>query len=187
MTRKKIPAKNFNQFFFCCLDNYSCVFFASDFIVTQTIQHTVTNFFITAQNKERFFFMCVTLVDFFVYDFRLRINTSFCSKFLCVIFLFCFTLLNQSKNKVTYHIRHSMYLPRICVLCAQFNEMVPRIVWPEQYVFCGLSRMILILSIFPSVDGDDWSVDEDDESLFESSAVFSLLLCSLILNKLLQI
>lgn len=47
-----------------------------------------------------------------------------------------------------------LYLPRICVFCVQFKEIVPRIVWPEEYVFCGLSRMILIFSIFSSLGGD---------------------------------
>lgn len=67
-----------------------------------------------------------------------------------------------------------VYLPRICVFCVQFSEIVPRIVWPDEYVCCGLSRMILTFSIFSSFDGD-WSRSSVDDDIVAAVVVVIVL------------
>lgn len=61
-------------------------------------------------------------------------------------------------NVETTNQMKSKDLPRIFIFFVQLIDIVPRIVWPEWYVFFSLSNTILSFSIFSSAEGDfDWS------------------------------
>lgn len=128
---------------------------------------TITNYH--SENKEKYFlrfnrgyfrdclwykrhYRCFVFISYLFYAVRLHLF-GHCFVLFCFIFILCFFC---ADSKTTNQIHYS---PRTCVFCVQFKEIVPRIVWPEQYVFSTESRVTLIFSIFSSLDEDDvWSV-----------------------------
>lgn len=66
------------------------------------------------------------------------------------------------------------HLPRIFFFCLQYTEIVPRIVWPEKYVFVELSSVTLNFSCFVVSDPSDRDCNElagDDDAMDGAAAV----------------
>lgn len=104
--------------------------------------------------RSAFRFLCLTLYTRFNTRWHFRSAISIHPIFFS-IFKLELNEFNARKPQIIFQrIWGLLYLPRICVFCVQFKEIVPRIVWPEEYVCCGLSRLILIFSIFSSLGGD---------------------------------